>query len=272
MESAMRSHPIIYISHGGGPLPLLGDPRHKEMNHTLEHMAALIPKPSAILLVSAHWEEQSAVITGNDAPPLIYDYYGFPEESYAITYPAPGHPALAEKIHKNLAVQNIEAEISPKRGFDHGLFIPMKIMFPEASIPCVQVSLIKGLNPLDHIRLGKALKGIDQEELLIIGSGFSFHNIRAFFTPPTPETQTLNEAFENWLMETCANEGHTEDEREKRLCNWEQAPGARYCHPREEHLLPLHVCCGAAGRAADEVFAFDVMDRKASAYLWMPSE
>lgn len=262
------SHTVLYISHGGGPLPLLGDPRHSEMIDLLSHLSERLPKPSAILVVSAHWEEEMPVITGAGSPELIYDYYGFPEESYSITYPAPGHPELAGKIRESLSARTIEAKIAPDRGFDHGLFIPLKIMYPDALIPCVQVSLVKGLDPMAHLCLGRALKNIDHEGLLIIGSGFSFHNIRAFFTPPTPESQAENEAFETWLMETCANDKLTEDEREKCLLEWELAPGARYCHPREEHLMPLHVCCGAAGRAASEVFTFQIMDRKASAYLW----
>lgn len=262
------SNTVLYISHGGGPLPLLGDPRHDEMVNVLRHIAERMKKPSAILVISAHWEERVPTLTGAEAPSLIYDYHGFPEESYAITYPAPGHPELAQTIQDALKGNAIHSDVSRQRGFDHGLFIPLKIMFPDASVPCVQLSLLKSLDPLEHINLGKALGGLSNDNLLILGSGFSFHNIRAFFTPPTPETQALNEAFDNWLMETCANDELNEEARESLLARWELAPGARYCHPREEHLLPLHVCCGAAGRAADEVFAFNVMDRRASAYLW----
>lgn len=141
-------------------------------------------------------------------------------------------------------------------------------MYPEATIPCIQLSLVTGLDPARHIRIGRALAGLAQENVLVVGSGFSFHNFRAFFTPPTPSGQADNETFEHWLRDTCANPNLTEAEREARLLDWESAPAARYCHPREDHLLPLHVCYGAAGAAAKQVFAFEVMGKRASAYLW----
>lgn len=259
---------VLYLSHGGGPLPLLGDERHAEMVDVLKHIASRLEVPSAIIVISAHWEEPAPAITSGENPSLIYDYHGFPEESYTYTYPAPGHPDLARQMEEVLNAQNIAPVLSPDRGFDHGLFVPLKIMYPQASIPCVQLSLVRGLDPAAHIRLGKALSGLKHNRLLIIGSGFSFHNMRAFFTPPTQESQALNEAFENWLMETCANPDMDEAERELNLVKWEQAPGARYCHPREEHLMPLHVCYGAAGSAACELFSFQIMDRRSSAYLW----
>jgi aromatic ring-opening dioxygenase catalytic subunit (LigB family) len=141
-------------------------------------------------------------------------------------------------------------------------------MYPSADIPCIQLSLVKGLDPETHIRMGKSLHNLLQSNILIIGSGFSFHNLRALFEDPTKETQTLNESFEAWLSETCSNDQLSEMERETRLVNWESAPGARYCHPREEHLLPLHVCYGIAGSECKQVFKMEVMKRKSSAYLW----
>jgi aromatic ring-opening dioxygenase catalytic subunit (LigB family) len=132
----------------------------------------------------------------------------------------------------------------------------------------VQLSLVKGLQPAAHIRLGKALSQLRQDNVLLIGSGFSFHNLKAFFTAPTDETRAMNESFEQWLIDTCSNRQLSEAERERRLIDWDSAPAARYCHPREEHLLPLHVCYGAAGSPAGEVFTFEVMGKKASAYLW----
>lgn len=199
---------------------------------------------------------------------LIYDYYGFPEESYDIEYPAPGEPLLAHKIFNLLRGHGIEANLNDQRGFDHGLFVPLKIMYPDASIPCVQLSLVNSLKPIDHIQIGKALAGIMEDRVLIIGSGFSFHNLRAFFVPPTRETQLRNESFEKWLIDTCSNNQLNEIEREHRLVNWENAPAARYCHPREEHLLPLHVCYGVVRMPTEKVFTFEVMGKKASAYLW----
>lgn len=258
----------IFISHGGGPLPLLGDEGHQEMVDNLKSIASLLEKPSAIIVISAHWEADRPTITSGANPELIYDYYGFPEASYEIEYPAPGNPPLAQKIFEQLNNNGIEAVLDEQRGFDHGLFVPLKIMYPEADIPCVQLSLVSSLDTAEHIRLGEALAGLADDNILIIGSGFSFHNLKAFFAPATVETQLMNESFEQWLTETCGGKELDEDERARRLVNWEAAPAARYCHPREEHLLPLHVCYGFAKRPARQVFTFEVLGKKASSYLW----
>ena len=259
---------IIYLSHGGGPLPLLGDPAHAELVDLLGEMPARLIKPSAIVVVSAHWEESRPTIVSSAAPALLYDYYGFAEESYEITYPAPGAPALAERIAGYCEQHGLEAQLTQTRGFDHGLFVPLKIMYPDARIACVQVSLLRGLSPRAHIKLGRALRELRQDNVLLVGSGFSFHNMKAFFAPATSEDAARNAAFEDWLAETCASTGIDEAERERRLIEWEAAPAARYCHPREEHLLPLHVCYAAAGRAAQEVIRLRILNKQASMYLW----
>ena len=199
---------------------------------------------------------------------MIYDYYGFPKESYEIKYPAPGSPDLANKIFNLLVSAGIEAKLDYQRGFDHGLFVPLKMMYPNANIPCVQMSLVNSLQPEAHIRIGKALADLRKDNVLVIGSGFSFHNLKEFFTPSTQKSQAMNENFEEWLIDTCSNRQITEEERGQRLINWERAPAARFCHPREEHLLPLHVCYGVAGTAAKRVFEFEIMGKMASAYLW----
>jgi len=259
---------VLYLSHGGGPLPLLGDEGHLEMVYTLEYLAAKLSKPSAILLVSAHWEEDVPTITSGPNPELIYDYYGFPAEAYSIEYPCAGETELAGRVHQLLDQHGIEARLDGQRGFDHGLFVPLKIMYPEADIPCVQLSLVTDLDPLEHLRIGSALASLDQKDLLVIGSGFSFHNMRAFFSPETEETRKMNKSFERWLIDTCANSEISEEERWKRLAGWEEAPFARYCHPREEHLLPLHVCYGIAQRLCREYFELKILGKKASFYLW----
>jgi 4,5-DOPA dioxygenase extradiol len=259
---------ILFLSHGGGPLPLLGDSAHAEMVNTLQLIAKSIATPSAIVVISAHWETDIPTITHATNPELIYDYSGFPDESYDIEYPAPGEPALAEQLFDALNKNTINASLNDKRGFDHGLFVPLKIMYPKANIPCVQVSMLGNLDPAQHIALGNALSHVDYENLLIVGSGFSFHNMRAFFTPNTKESRAQNEAFENWLIETCASEEIDESDRTARLVNWASAPHARYCHPREEHLLPLHVCYGIAQRACREFFRMQILGKQASAYLW----
>jgi len=261
-------HRILYISHGGGPLPALGDPGHREMVDNLRHLAATMPKPSAVLLVSAHWEEARPTVTVGSHPPLFYDYYGFPQESYELTYPAPGDDALAGNVRDALGKAGLDCGFDAERGFDHALFIPLMLMYPDADIPCVELSLVKGLSPAVHIALGEALAGVERENLLIVGSGFSFHNMKAFFTPDRPETMAKNEAFDAWLAETCSDPSLSENERRERLLGWEAAPHARYCHPREEHLIPLHVCYGAAGRASAEIFGMRILDKKASAFRW----
>jgi aromatic ring-opening dioxygenase catalytic subunit (LigB family) len=161
----------------------------------------------------------------------------------------------------------VPAQIDPVRGFDHGLFIPLKLMYPQADIPCLQLSLVKGLNSEAHINLGKALRGLLNENILVIGSGFSFHNLRAFFgnQPGTPDP--ANDAFQDWLIETCTATP-SQPEREKRMIEWEKAPSARYCHPREEHLLPLHVCIGMAGMPAKLIFDDDIFGKRNVAFQW----
>jgi 4,5-DOPA dioxygenase extradiol len=264
-----KSNPsVLFLSHGGGPLPLLGDAGHQEMVQNLKQVATRFPKPSAILLVSAHWEAATPTLTAGSQPALIYDYYGFPDESYEIQYPCPGEPALARQVQQRLHDQGMPATLDEKRGFDHGLFVPLKIMYPQADIPCVQLSLLHNLDAKAHIQMGAALAGVEYDNLLVIGSGFSFHNLRAFFAPATDEIQMMNAAFEQWLIETCSSTNLDEAQRMQRLVQWQQAPYARYCHPREEHLLPLHVCYGLAQTACKEYFRLTIMNKQASVYLW----
>ena len=265
----MYSDPqILFLSHGGGPLPLLGDSAHTEMVACLKQISAQIRKPSAILVLSAHWEEGRPTITGGASPSLIYDYYGFPEESYSITYPCAGEPELAAKIQAQLQKAGLPADIDQSRGFDHGLFIPLKIMYPEADIPCVQLSLVDTMDAEAHLALGEALRGLEYDNLLVIGSGFSFHNMKAFFAQATEASRADNEGFEAWLAETCSSAQLSEAQRRDRLVHWETAPGARFCHPREEHLLPLQVCYGLAGGPCTDVYRLTILNVASSMYLW----
>jgi aromatic ring-opening dioxygenase catalytic subunit (LigB family) len=249
-------------------LPLLGDAAHEQLVDNLKHLATIVPSPSAIVVISAHWEEAKPTITSGAYPPLLYDYYGFPPESYEILYPVPGKPALARRMAGMLTGVGMEPVLDEQRGFDHGLFVPLKIMYPDATSPCVQLSLVRGLDPAEHVRMGKALAGLRDEPVLIVGSGFSFHNMQAFFSPSTDRVRSMNGAFEDWLVETCSSQALSESERERRLVEWTSAPAARFCHPREEHLVPLHVCYGIAQAPARQVFRFEIMGKAASAYLW----
>ncbi|CUS48054.1 MAG: hypothetical protein HLUCCO02_05735 [Idiomarinaceae bacterium HL-53] len=258
---------VLYISHGGGPLPLLGDEGHQEMVATLKHIAQTIPKPESIVVVSAHWETQSPMLINNESHSLLYDYYGFPEASYQIQYPATGDQQLVEAIQSGLTHKGLSVGFEAKRGLDHGVFVPLKIMYPNADIPAVQLSILKRLDPAEHIALGQALSELG-EKVLVIGSGFSFHNMREFFAPEKEVANRKNQAFEDWLVCTCYASDITENERMERFLNWEQAPFARFCHPREEHLMPLHVCYGVQQRAADAYFSAKILGKKAGMFYW----
>lgn len=250
-------------------MPLLGDEGHKEMVHCLQDIAADLRRPSAIVVVSAHWEEDLPTITANANPPLIYDYYGFPEESYSIEYPCPGEPLLAAHIRDALEGAGVAAKLDGNRGLDHGVFVPLKIMYPNADIPCVQLSLVNSLGPSEHIKIGRALQGLDYPDLLVIGSGSSFHNVRAFVGHEAAEANARNASFEKWLVATCCSEDIDEAERTQRLIEWPNAPGGRFCHPREEHLLPLHVCYGVANAPCSVCYELQMLGKTLSMYLWL---
>ncbi|GGF80902.1 DODA-type extradiol aromatic ring-opening family dioxygenase [Alteromonas lipolytica] len=258
----------LFISHGGGPMPLMGDPGHQALVAHLADLAGRIRRPKAILIVSAHWEASVSTVTTSPKPELIYDYYGFPPETYSIQYPCPGEPELAHQVADALKQAGIPVAEDNKRGLDHGVFVPLKIMYPQADIPCIQLSLVNTLDAAQHIRIGQALANIDYEDLLILGSGFSFHNMRAFFAPDTAQSRALNQGFEAWLRDVLSDTSLSETQRQQKLTDWEQAPGARFCHPREEHLIPLHVCYGAAGRAADLSDAVVVINKQAGTFGW----
>jgi aromatic ring-opening dioxygenase catalytic subunit (LigB family) len=260
---------ILYVSHGGGPMPLLGDPSHRDMVDRLRAFAAELPRPSAILVISAHWEAPVATVTGAAQPSLIYDYYGFPAEAYRIEYPCPGEPGLARQVRDALAGAGLPVRLNERRGLDHGVFVPLKLMYPEADIPCVQLSLVDSLDADTHLAMGQALRALDRERLLVIGSGFSFHNMRAFFGPDTADIRARNDAFHDWLEHTCSDPDLPEPERSRRLAHWSQAPHARFCHPREEHLLPLHVCYGLAGGPCDRSVSATILGKRAAMVHWV---
>lgn len=271
----MPTQPVLFLSHGGGPLPLLNDPSHQDMLRAFSSLRAdieaLPQAPSALVFISAHWESTAATITANPNPALLYDYYGFPERAYQLNYPVAGAPELAEQIarqlrSKQISSKQIEATLDTQRGLDHGVFVPAMLLFPQADIPCLQISLHQSLDPQYHLQLGQALAFLRQQNVMLIGSGYSFHNMQAFFRPTTADDDAKNKAFENWLNDTLQLPATTE--RDQRLTEWTQAPGARYCHPREEHLLPLHVCAGAAGTAISRSWQFTALNKLGSCYWW----
>lgn len=264
-KNQTRGLTVLYIPHGGGPLPLLDHKGHQDLIHFLKHVPKQIPLPDAIIVISAHWEQSIPTIIASESPPLIYDYYGFPPEAYDIKYPVPGAPDLAKKLFSLVEKNGTRAQLEHRWGFDHGLYVPLKLMYPDALIPCLQLSLINGLDPLQHINLGRALKQLSSENILVLGSGFSFHNMKTF-GQTTKDIRNIE--FDDWLSETMTGLHLSSTDRENRLINWENAPNARYCHPIEDHLLPLHVCYGITETPARKIFSGQVLGKKCSAFLW----
>jgi aromatic ring-opening dioxygenase catalytic subunit (LigB family) len=198
--------------------------------------------PKAVLMISAHWEEKDFTVMSHPNPPMLYDYTGFPENTYQIQYAAPGAPQLAEQVHALLQSAGIAAGLDPARGFDHGTFVPMAVIYPKANIPVLQLSLKRGLDPQDHLAAGRALASLRNEGILIVGSGSSYHNLKML----GPESKEPSAAFDDWLHSTLG--GTHFEERTTALTSWDSAPSARVAHPWEEHLLPLMVAVGAAER------------------------
>jgi len=244
-------------------MPLLLDPSHDQMVSTLKDLGTQIKQPDAIIIVSAHWEADPISITHQAHPGLLYDYYGFPSASYQFSYPAPGHQKLAQKVQYALQSGGLAARLDEKRDWDHGVFVPLMLLFPEANIPIVQVSLHPSLDAETHMSLGEALTGVVTDNTLLVGSGFSFHNMRGFFNPLSTEEAKSNLEFEQWISATLS-----QPFSRSQWQDWEAAPGARFCHPREEHLLPLTVVAAAMQRPVDARAEFTLGSISASHYLW----
>ena len=241
-----RTLPTFFVSHGGGPWPWMKNetgPLYAELERSLRAMPAQIgERPKAVLMVSAHWEAPEFTLMTNPAPGMLYDYGGFPEHTYHVTYPAPGAPAVAARVRELLEAAGMPVREDAQRGYDHGMFSPMAVIWPEADVPVVQLSLKRGLDPRTHLALGRALAPLRDEGIVIIGSGLSYHNLRAF----GPQAKAPSAAFDGWLDATLAIPDATS--RADTLAAWETAPAARLAHPREEHLIPLMVAVGAAER------------------------
>ncbi len=239
--------PTLYIPHGGGPCFFMDwtmGPRDTwdALAGWLRNVPlALRETPKALLVVSAHWEAPVPTVTSAAAPPLLFDYYGFPPHTYQLTWPAPGSPELASRVRGLLSGAGIESSEDGRRGFDHGVFVPLKVAYPEPRIPAVQLSLQAGLDPARHMAIGRALEPLRSEGVLIVGSGMSYHNMRGFMAPASLDA---SRRFDAWLDATVQA---APADRDAALARWTTAPSARECHPREEHLIPLMVAAGAAG-------------------------
>lgn len=242
VPSSTTRMPVVFLPHGGGPWPWI---REMHDDNLATYLAAIprLPKttPKALLVISAHWEERVPTVMTAQKPPMFYDYYGFPAQTYELTWPAPGNPELAARVRTLLDHAGIETGSDEQRGFDHGTFVPLKLAYPDAQVPTVQLSLQAGLDPARHLAIGRALAPLRDEGVFIIGSGMSYHNMRGF---RDPGASALATEFDTWLRAAATSEP---DVRDRELTAWAKAPAARDAHPREEHLLPLMVIAGAAG-------------------------
>ena len=235
--------PTYFISHGGGPWPYMDDWRRAmhQLELALQDMPRQIGvKPTAVLVVSGHWESDDFAVMASPRPPMLYDYSGFPAHTYQVVYPAPGAPAIAQRALSLIQAAGLPSHLDPDRGFDHGTFAPLVVMYPAADVPVLQLSLRHHMDPAEHIALGRAIAPLRDEGVLIVGSGLSYHNLGRFGAAG----RAPSEAFDAWLQTTLV--GSAPKEREARLLQWTSAPAARIAHPREDHLIPLMVALGAA--------------------------
>ena len=259
----MTAQPTFYIPHGGGPCFFMDDPHGywTSMAAFLRALPASLPAPpSAILIVSGHWETDGFTFTGSPAPDLLFDYYGFPAHTYNLRFDAPGSPDLAAKAAGLLGAAGLKTGTDNQRGFDHGVFIPLLVAWPEANVPVVQMSLDRSLDPELHRRAGQALAPLRDDGVLILGSGMSFHNMRAY---RRPEATAPSRTFDAWLNNAATAPS---GQRAEDLAQWSAAPQARFAHPREEHLLPLMVAAGASAEQGIRVFNDLVLDTAISAF------
>ena len=249
MSSPSPRQPTIFLNHGAGPCfwvdwpAPLGAGAFDRLDPNLGGLMARLPaRPKAALVVSAHWEEARPTVSTGAAPPMLFDYYGFPEHTYRLMLPAPGCPELARRVAELLTAAGIACDEDGDRGFDHGVFVPFLRITPEADLPIVMLSLRRDLDPAAHLAIGAALAPLRDEGVLIVGSGQSYHNLSRF----TDGDGATSEAFDGWLSAAVTSDDP--DVRSRDLRAWASAPAARAAHPREEHLLPLMVVAGAAGR------------------------
>ncbi len=233
--------PSLFLSHGAPTLPLTDTPARE----FLSKLGSNLPRPKAILVVSAHWETERPAVSAVAWNDTIHDFYGFPRALYDLRYPAPGSPQLAHEIATRLRDAGFECDVDNKRGLDHGAWVPLSLIYPGADIPVVELSVQPRLGPEHHLRIGSALASLRDEGVFIIGSGSSTHDLSEF------RGRELNEPSPSWVnqfadwFDAALTQGRTDD-----LVHYgDRAPYARKNHPTEEHLLPLFVAFGAGGNA-----------------------
>jgi aromatic ring-opening dioxygenase catalytic subunit (LigB family) len=261
----MSRMPVYFLSHGGGPWPYVEGMRQMFSRTEREFRALperLPAKPNAVLVITGHWEESAFTVSTAQHPPMLYDYSGFPEHTYHIQYPAPGAPALAARVKELIAKAGLPVGEDPRRGFDHGTFVPLVLMYPAANVPVVMLSLKSTYDPAEHIRVGQALAPLRDEGVLIVGSGMTYHNMSGM----NRDTSTsVAEAFEKYLGSAITQPDWKA--RNDLLIRWESAAGARLAHPSEDHLIPLMVVAGAAQEdAGRRVFVDHVFKVSTASY------
>eukprot|EP00746_Dinoflagellata_sp_MGD_P112446 gnl/MRDRNA2_/MRDRNA2_49513_c0_seq1.p1 gnl/MRDRNA2_/MRDRNA2_49513_c0~~gnl/MRDRNA2_/MRDRNA2_49513_c0_seq1.p1 ORF type:complete len:293 (+),score=48.10 gnl/MRDRNA2_/MRDRNA2_49513_c0_seq1:35-880(+) len=239
--------PCVYINHGGGPMPLLGQ-QPDVQGFLSSYLATLPQQPRAVLVVTAHWESAGVTVSSAKKPPLLFDYGGFPPETYQYKYPAAGSPDVAVRVQHLLKEAGIPCAADEKRGWDHGVFVPMMCMCPAADIPICMLSVLSNQDASSHLAMGRALEPLRSEGVLIVGSGVSFHNMGCFFGRDRIEGMKASKVWDGWLRKILTDNAVSSDDRKKMLASWTDAPSARMCHPPNaaEHLMPLFVVCGAA--------------------------
>jgi aromatic ring-opening dioxygenase catalytic subunit (LigB family) len=259
--------PVLFISHGGGPWPYVDTLKRmyvrteKELRRLPEQLPT---RPRAAMVISGHWETPQFSISTGARPAMEYDYSGFPPHTYQIRYQAPGDPELAGHTRRLLAAAGIETTPDARRGFDHGVFVPLGLMYPNEDMPIVMVSIKSSYDPAEHLALGQALAPLRDQGVLIVGSGLNYHNMQGFGR----DSSTLDaESFTRYLNEAIALKDS--NSRDEKLLHWEGAPRARLAHPREDHLLPLLVSAGAAGSDPGRVlFSETVMKIPMTSYAF----
>ncbi|KAK9824983.1 hypothetical protein WJX81_002864 [Elliptochloris bilobata] len=282
MNGTVPKMPAYFLAHGGGPMPLFNDPSHEGLIEHLRGLEAALPHPPrALVVISAHWETAKPTVTSGQQPELIYDYSSFPKEAYEVKYAAPGEPALAHRIVELLRGTGIDAAEDSARGWDHGVFVPLKLAFPAAALPVVELSVLSSLDPEAHVAIGEALAPLRDEGVLLLGSGLSFHNMSSFMRARKAESignvsqgiillkgaAEKAKEFDAALAGVLTDPAHSREERRAALVRWAELPEARFAQPREEHLLPLHVVAGAAKcGVATADFSGDLMGVKVSAF------
>lgn len=270
---------VVALSHGGGPMPILGDPGHREITRSLRERVPQVLKlikplerPRAIIVLTAHWSERNPTISNGPRHELYYDYGGFPAEAYELSYPAPGSPEVAQELFEAFKSEGLNPQLDSRRGWDHGVFVPMLLIRPAADIPIVQVSVLESEDPEEHFKMGRALQKLRDSNVAIIGSGFaSMHNLRFMLGSgriQDPKFRATNKAWTETLE--AAVDEEDEKEREGKLKGWRDFPGGYEMHPpgAGEHFMPLLVCAAAGGNSKPKQYTDEFLTLDMYTWYW----